>query len=92
LEPNKGTMLKTVFFQKSALRTKIGVVEPHGFCAWSYLDHIGKRYVENSISFKKQLALKERGATASPKKFCEIRNRNKDKQTKQQNPKYNVDK
>jgi len=41
---------------------------------------------------KKLLALKERGAAGSPEKFCEIRNRNKDKQTKQQNPKYNVDK
>jgi len=56
LDPNKGEMLKTVFFSE------------------------------------KLLALKGRGAAGSPKKFCEIRNRNKDKQPKQQNTKYNVDK
>jgi len=49
LEPNKGRMLKTIFFSENSTETKI---QP------SYLDHIWKRYVENSIFSKKLLVPK----------------------------------
>jgi len=41
---------------------------------------------------EKLLALKGRRAIGCPERFYEIRNRNREKQTKQQTPKYNPDK
>jgi len=51
LEPNKGGMLKTRFSQETPLRPNRDQ---------SYLDHIWKRYVENSVFSEKLLALKKR--------------------------------
>jgi len=54
LEPNKGRMLKTIFFSEKSAETKI---------QQSYLDHIWKRYVENKFFSEKMLALKRGGRT-----------------------------
>jgi len=56
LEPNKGGMLKTRFSQETPLRPNRDQ---------SYLDHVWKRYVENSVFSEKLLALKEVSITES---------------------------